>query len=225
MNILVIEDDSDISMLIAFHLKAQGYGVDTAATGREAVEKIAGTRYALAILDMLLPEIPGIEVRGYIRKESPQKDLPVIVASAAAEESDIITALELGADDYITKPFSPKILIARVRSVIRRSEHREVQGPICTESGIMLNPETRECWTGDAQVILTATEFDILSALIKADGRVMSRSGIIEEIKGDDYPVTERSVDVQIASIRKKLGPSGNAIRTVWGIGYRYAEE
>ncbi len=225
MHILVVEDDSDISTLITFHLRAQGFTCDTAATGKEAEEKLKANRYDLAILDMLLPEIPGIEVLGFIRSGSPQPDLPVIVASAAAEESDIITALELGADDYITKPFSPKILTARVKSVIRRAEHRAAGGVIHTESGLFLDTSTRECRIDEKPLTLTGTEFDILSALIKAGGRVMSRSEIISRIKGNDYPVTERSIDVQIAAIRKKLGQNGNAIKTVWGIGYRYAEE
>lgn len=225
MRILVVEDDRDISMLISFHLKANGFDVDTAANGNEAVEKLSGGGYSLAILDILLPGMSGIDVLKHIRTEGPEKDLPVIMASALTDEAEIISSLELGADDYITKPFSPKILVARARSVIRRAEHREVQGALRTENGIYLDPETRRCTVDDSPVTLTATEFDMLRALISAGGRVLARSEIIERIKGDDYPVTERSIDVQIAAIRRKLGAKGNAIRTVWGVGYRYAEE
>lgn len=225
MRILVVEDDKDISTLITFHLKANGFETDTAVNGREAVEKIANGGYSLALLDILLPEMSGVEVLKYIRTESHTPDLPVIVASALTEEAEIIASLELGADDYITKPFSPKILVARVRSVIRRAEHRDIPGAIRTEKGIFIDPGTRKCMAQDEQVFLTATEFDMLLALIKEGGRVLTRTEIIERIKGNDYPVTERSIDVQIASIRKKLGKMGAAIKTVWGVGYRYAEE
>ncbi len=225
MRILVVEDDQDISMLITFHLKANGFETDTASNGREAVEKLSQGGYALALLDILIPELSGIEVLKYIRTESPCPSLPVIVASALTEEAEIIASLELGADDYITKPFSPKILVARVRSVIRRAEHRGITGTVRTEKGLFMDPGTRKCIVNDEPVVLTATEFDMLLALIREGGRVLTRTEIIERIKGNDYPVTERSIDVQIASIRKKLGSMGTAIKTVWGIGYRYAEE
>ena len=225
MRILVVEDDKDISTLISFHLRSNGFETDTAMNGREAEEKLSRGGYSLALLDILLPEISGIEVLKYIRSESPSPDMPVIMASALNDETDIIAALELGADDYITKPFSPKILVARIRSVIRRAEHRAVAGAISTEKGISMDPGTRKCTVTGEPVILTATEFDMLMALIREGGRVLSRTEIIERIKGNDYPVTERSIDVQIASLRKKLGAMGYAIRTVWGIGYRYAEE
>ena len=225
MRILVVEDDQDISMLITFHLKANGFETDTASNGREAVEKLSQGGYALALLDILIPELSGIDVLKYIRTESPCPSLPVIVASALTEEAEIIASLELGADDYITKPFSPKILVARVRSVIRRAEHRGITGIVRTEKGLFMDPGTRKCIVNDEPVVLTATEFDMLLALIREGGRVLTRTEIIERIKGNDYPVTERSIDVQIASIRKKLGSMGTAIKTVWGIGYRYAEE
>ena len=225
MRILVVEDDKDISTLIAFHLKAQGFETDTAATGKEAVEKLSAESYSLAVLDIMLPELSGIEVLKYIRTESPSPGLPVIMASALTDEAEIIASLELGADDYITKPFSPKILVARIRSVLRRAEYRDVAGVVRTENGICIDPGTRQCTVHDEPVVLTATEFDMLLALINEGGRVLTRTEIIEKIKGNDYPVTERSIDVQIASIRKKLGKMGYAIRTVWGVGYRYAEE
>lgn len=225
MRILVVEDDKDISTLIAFHLKANGFETDIASNGRAAIEKLRTGNYALALLDILIPEVSGIAVLKYIRTESPHPDLPVIIASALTEEAEIIASLELGADDYITKPFSPKILVARVRSVIRRGEHRRIAGAVRTEKGIFMDPGTRKCTVLDVPVVLTATEFDMLLALIREGGRVLTRTEIIEKIKGNDYPVTERSIDVQIAALRKKLGKMGYAIKTVWGIGYRYAEE
>ena len=225
MRILVVEDDKDICTLLSFHLKANGFETDMAYSGTDAKAKLAKGGYGLAILDILLPGLSGVEILKYIRTESPVPELPVIMASALDDEADIIAALELGADDYITKPFSPKILAARVRSVIRRSGNRTEKGAVRTENGIFLDPGTRKCTINDVPVVLTATEFDMLLALIQEGGRVLTRSEIIGKIKGDDYPVTERSIDVQIAAIRKKLGALGSAIRTVWGIGYRYAEE
>ena len=174
----------------------------------------------------MLPVVSGLEVLKYIRYQSSNRNLPVIITSALTEESDIITGLELGADDYLTKPFSPKILLARIRSVIRRSEGSGDSGKtINTTNGIHIDAGSRLCYINEESISFTATEFDILLALIKAEGRVLTRAQIMEAIKGDDKAATERSIDVQIASIRKKLGPLGQSIATVWGIGYRYADE
>ena len=222
VKILIVEDDEDIRTLIRFHLHSAGFETEEAGDGEEAVGKLDDT-LSLVILDLMLPKIAGLDVLRMIRKNHPA--LPVIVASALNEESDILTALEIGADDYVTKPFSPRILVARVRSVLRRMEKDPGSDRIETDGGLMLDRGTRECFSSGTPVTLTATEFDLLLALIAADGRVMRRSELIEKVKGDDYPVTERSIDVQIASIRKKLGEKGKAIATVWGIGYRYAEE
>ena len=225
MRILIAEDDKDISTLIQFHLKSNGFSTDIASNGNEAVQKLAAGGYSLALVDILLPGLSGIDVLKYIRTESPFPSLPVIMASALTEEAEIISSLEAGADDYITKPFSPKILVARVRSVIRRAEHKNMAGTVKTEKGIIMDPGTRKCTVCSTPVALTATEFDMLLSLIRAGGRVLTRQEIIERIKGNDYPVTERAIDVQIAAVRKKLGKMGYAIKTVWGIGYRYAEE
>ena len=221
MKILIVEDDSDIRTLIRFHLKGAGFETVEAENGEDAVALLSPS-ISLVLLDLMLPRLSGLDVLRTIRKDYPL--LPVIVASALTEEGDILTALEEGADDYVTKPFSPKILVARIKSVLRRAEKKEDADKIMTENGIILDKGTRECFVDGAPLTLTATEFDILISLINASGRVMRRTELIETIKGDDYPVTERSIDVQIASIRKKLGEKGKAIVTVWGIGYRYVE-
>ncbi|MBQ2259523.1 MAG: response regulator transcription factor [Spirochaetales bacterium] len=227
MKILIVEDDIDISTLIQFHLNAQHYETVIADNGKTAIEKLrANEDISLVILDIMLPVVSGLEVLKYIRYQSSNRNLPVIITSALTEESDIITGLELGADDYLTKPFSPKILLARIRSVIRRSEGSGDSGKtIKTTNGIHIDAGSRLCYINEESISFTATEFDILLALIKAEGRVLTRAQIMEAIKGDDKAATERSIDVQIASIRKKLGPLGQSIATVWGIGYRYADE
>ena len=221
MKILIVEDDSDIRTLIRFHLKGAGFETVEAENGEDAVALLSPS-ISLVLLDLMLPRLSGLDVLRTIRKDYPL--LPVIVASALTEEGDILTALEEGADDYVTKPFSPEILVARIKSVLRRAEKKDDADKIMTENGIILDKGTRECFVDGAPLTLTATEFDILISLINASGRVMRRTELIETIKGDDYPVTERSIDVQIASIRKKLGEKGKAIVTVWGIGYRYVE-
>ena len=223
MTILIVEDDNDIRALMAFHLRSRGYAIEEARDGEEAIEKLSQSIPDLVLLDLMLPRMHGLEVLARIRNGNATKRIPVIVASALTGENDIISALEDGADDYITKPFSPKILSARVHSLLRRSG--KDSDTVSTAGGLVLDKGSRECLLKDEKILLTATEFDILLALVEAEGHVLRRGEIIEEIKGEGYHVTERSIDVQIASLRKKLGDMGSCISTVWGIGYRYAEE
>lgn len=227
MKILIVEDDNDIRTLIQFHLNAQHYETEIAENGKTAIEKLRSNEdFSLVILDIMLPVVSGLEVLKYIRYQSSNRNIPVIITSALTEESDIITGLELGADDYLTKPFSPKILLARIRSVIRRAEGNSESGKtIKTANGITMDASTRLCHANEESIALTATEFDILLSLIRAEGKVLTRAQIMEASKGDDKAATERSIDVQIASIRKKLGNLGSSVSTVWGIGYRYADE
>lgn len=223
MTILIVEDDSDIRALMAFHLRNHGYTTEEAKDGEEALEMLSSSVPDLVLLDLMLPKLSGLDVLSAIRSGSSTKRIPVIVASALTGENDIIKSLEDGADDYITKPFSPKILCARVHSLLRRSG-REMDA-ISTSGGLSIDKGTRECFVSGEKIVLTATEFDILLSLVEAEGHVLRRGEIIERIKGAEYHVTERAIDVQIASIRKKLGDMGKNIATVWGIGYRYAEE
>ena len=223
MTILIVEDDNDIRALMAFHLRSRVYAIEEARDGEEAIEKLSQSIPDLVLLDLMLPRMHGLEVLARIRNGNATKRIPVIVASALTGENDIISALEDGADDYITKPFSPKILSVRVHSLLRRSG--KDSDTVSTAGGLVLDKGSRECLLKDEKILLTATEFDILLALVEAEGHVLRRGEIIEEIKGEGYHVTERSIDVQIASLRKKLGDMGSCIATVWGIGYRYAEE
>ncbi len=225
MRVLIVEDDSDIRMLLRFHLRNAGYTFLEAEDGNQALELIRKEDIDLVILDIMLPGINGIDILKYIRYESQKKKLPVIIASALTEDVDIVTALELGADDYITKPFSPRVLIAKIKSVLRRVDTSEKGPDTISSLGLTMNQLSRTCRIADENIPLKATEFEVLFTLIERPEKVFTRKELIESIKGQDYAVTERSVDVQITSIRKKLGPLGSHIQTVWGIGYKWTEE
>lgn len=233
--ILVVEDEVDIQELVAYHLRQEDFIVLRAMDGKQALEIVRKQVPDLIILDLMLPELSGLDVLKALRYSMNLTSLPVLIASARTEESDIITGLEIGADDYITKPFSPKVLIARVKALLRRSQNvatestshgTEVETPLVqTPGGLVMDMSRFWCEYKGTRLNLTATEFSLLYLLARRMGRVFTRNQMISAIKGDDYPVTERSIDVQVASVRRKLGEGGSAIRTVWGIGYKYQEE
>ncbi len=224
--ILVVEDETDIRNLITYNLEKEGYRVLTAATG-EAGLRLAGDRKPdLVLLDLMLPGVDGLDVCKQLKAGERTSGIPIIMVSARGEESDIVVGLELGADDYVSKPFSPRILLARVRSVLRRIERgRTDQEERILQSGmIRIDRARHEVRCNDEVLDLSATEFGILEYLVAHPGWVFSRSRIIRAVKGEDYPVTERAVDVQILALRKKLGKAGDRIETVRGIGYRFKE-
>lgn len=232
--VLIVEDEVDIQELVSYHLKQEGYSVVQALDGRQALEQVKASAPDLVVLDLMLPELSGLEVLKTIRYSWGMTSLPVLIASARTEESDIVMGLEIGADDYITKPFSPKVLLARIKALLRRAQDQKVtsenkekedSGIIKTSGGLTMDISRYWCEYQGTKLNLTATEFAILHLLAGRTGRVFTRNQIISTIKGDDYPVTERSIDVQVASVRRKLGEGGSALRTVWGIGYKYQEE
>ena len=221
--LLVVEDEVDIRELISFNLEMCGYEVIRAADGLEGWEKARSENPDLIILDLMLPGIDGFEVCKRLRSEKATQSMPVIMLTARSEEESMVKGLELGADDYVTKPFSPRVLVARVKAVLRRkgvlketTSHRTV-----SLHGITIDPARHEVRAGGKNITLSATEFSILFFLAENPGWVFSRSQIIDAVKGEDYPVTSRSVDVQILGIRKKLGDLGDCIETVRGVGYR----
>ncbi len=222
--ILVVDDEEDIRELIQFNLEREGYTVMTAATGEEALSITSHRKPDLIILDLMLPGIDGLEVC----KALSSYEIPILMVTAKGEDSDIILGLEMGADDYITKPFSPRILIARIRAVLRRKKkytNKKVMLKNVSSHGICIDP-ARHLVTNDGEPLdLSVTEFGIFEFLMRNPGWVFSRGQIIESVKGNDYPVTERSVDVQILALRKKLKEKGTIIETVRGIGYRLIEE
>ena len=226
--ILVVDDEADILQLIQYNLEKEGYKTLTTASGEEALREAHRHLPNLIILDLMLPGLDGIEVCKQLRSTEDTKYIPILMVTAKSEESDIITGLEVGADDYITKPFSPKVLIARVRAILRRSRRNPIdegREPYIKIHEIQIDTSKHEIVVADQPMSLSVTEFAILEFLARNPGWVFSRNQIIGAVKGEDYPVTERSVDVQILGLRKKLGEQGRMIETVRGIGYRMKEE
>jgi len=223
--ILVVDDEEDILELVRFNLVKEGYQVTGALTGEEALRKARSEPFDLILLDLMLPGIDGLEVAKKIKAHGKAQHAPIVMLSAKGEEADIVTGLELGADDYITKPFSPRVLIARIRTVLRRKTVKaEDDTAVLQIHELEIHPGRRSVAVRGTPVELTYTEFQVLYILARRPGWVFTRSQIVDAVRGDDYPVTDRSVDVQIVGLRKKLGPCGNYIETVRGVGYRFRE-
>jgi two-component system alkaline phosphatase synthesis response regulator PhoP len=223
--ILVVDDEEDILELVRYNLAREGYRVVCSASGEQALSRARSEPFDLILLDLMLPGMDGLEVAKYLKSDSKTKHIPIIMLTAKGEEADIVTGLELGADDYVTKPFSPRILIARVKAVIRRKVQEEVDdSSIVQIYGLEIDPGKRKVLAKGSHVELTFTEFQVLYLLARRPGWVFTRFKIVDLIRGDDYPVTDRSVDVQIVGLRKKLGPYGKYIETVRGVGYRFRE-
>lgn len=224
--ILVVDDEEDILELVRFNLAREGYDVICTVSGEETL-KISGKEHPdLILLDLMLPGMDGLEVARILKNDSSTKEIPIIMLTAKGEEADIVTGLELGADDYVTKPFSPRILLARVRAILRRKlkDGEPSEESVMRIRNLVIHPGRREVLVNGDHVQLTFTEFGILFFLARRPGWVFTRSQIVDAVRGDDYPVTDRSVDVQIVGLRKKLGPAGKFIETVRGVGYRFKE-
>ena len=223
--ILVVDDEEDILELVRYNLARDGYRVVCAASGEQALSRAKSEPFDLILLDLMLPGIDGLEVAKRLKSKPETRHIPIIMLTAKGEEADIVTGLELGADDYVTKPFSPRILIARVKAVIRRRVKEETDdSSIIQIYELEIDPGKRKVLARGLHVELTFTEFQVLYLLARRPGWVFTRFKIVDLIRGDDYPVTDRSVDVQIVGLRKKLGPCGKYIETVRGVGYRFKE-
>jgi len=223
--ILVVEDEEDIQELLEYTLQNSGYRVDVTDRGEEALELVTENAPSLMVLDLMLPGLDGLEVCRRLKGNEATGSLPVIILTAKGEEEDVIAGFEAGADDYITKPFSPKVLSARVAAVLRRSaDGRPDADGALHYAEIRIHPGRFEVHVDETPVVLTHTEFRILHFLASRPGWVFSRSQIVRAVHGEDYPVTGRSVDVQVASLRKKLGPAAHYITTVRGVGYKLGD-
>ncbi len=225
--VVLIEDEPDIAEVIEYNLAREGYKVFLAYNGLEGLETVKRERPEVVLLDLMLPELDGIEVCRQIRENPMTRSLPIIMVTAKGEESDVVLGLELGADDYVTKPFSPRELIARIKAVLRRRSGRDQwsgQGRIARK-GLVIDAERHEvCIEGDV-VSFTATEFRILYLLASHPGRVFVREQILSQAFGDGTFVVDRNVDVHIRGLRKKMGTLRNLIETVRGVGYRFQDE
>jgi len=223
--VLVIDDEEDILELVRYHLDRDGYGVVCAATGEDALKMATSQAFQLIVLDLMLPAMDGLEVTRRLKANPDTAGVPIVMLTAKGEESDIVAGLELGADDYITKPFSPQVLLARVRAVLRRLSRPEAdEAEAIRIHQLVIHPGRREVWVEGEPAPLTFTEFQVLYYLARRPGWVSTRSQIVDAVRGSDYPVTDRSVDVQIVGLRKKLGSCGQYIETVRGVGYRFKE-
>jgi two-component system phosphate regulon response regulator PhoB len=222
--ILLVDDEEDIVELLKLNLLREGYKVLTCGTGEQALEIARSKLPSLMILDLMLPGIDGLEVCKRLRSDPKTERIPIIILSAKGEEADIVTGLELGADDYVTKPFSGKVLVARVRRVLRKTVTTGDEKTAVKIHELTIDPARREVLAGNKQIELTFAEFNILHLLARRPGLVFTRYQIVDALHGGDYVVTERSVDVQIVSLRKKLGPYGKYIETVRGVGYRFKD-
>jgi two-component system phosphate regulon response regulator PhoB len=222
--ILVIEDDPEIQELLSLSMSKEGWKIIQAKTGEEGLKLLQNKKVNCILLDIMLPGIDGLKTLKKIKEIEQCRDVPVIMTTAKGEESDIITGLELGADDYVVKPYSPKVLIARIRAGLRRQEEKEANADVTVfqQGNIKLDSARHTVSCGNSQLELSPTEFAILKHFLSNPDIVFSRNQIIAAIRGDDYPVTDRSVDVQILGLRKKLGKAGDLIETIRSIGYRF---
>ncbi len=222
--LLVVDDEEDLLELVRYNLSKDGYAVECVATGEEALKSARREPPDLIVLDLMLPAVDGLEVCRRLKADTKTRDIPIIMLTAKSEESDMIAGLERGADDYIAKPFSPRVLTARVKALLRRQEAQrqaEMETTIDVHE-LSIHPGRHEATLAGAALELTYTEFALLQFLAKRPGWAYTRSQIVDAVKGEDYPVTERSVDVQVAGLRKKLGTFGSYIETVRGVGYRF---
>ena len=220
--VLVVEDEPDIRDLLAFHLERGGYQVTRAATGPEALRQLRAAPPDLVIVDLMLPEMDGLEVCRRLRAEPATAALPVIMLTAKGDEVDRVVGLELGADDYVVKPFSPKEVLARVRAVLRRAREPLSGAPLAV-GGITLDGATHQATVSGHPLSLTPKEFDLLRALLEARGRVLSREFLLDRVWGYARAgeIESRTVDVHVRRLRAKLGPEGERILTVKNVGYR----
>jgi two-component system phosphate regulon response regulator PhoB len=222
--ILIVDDEEDILELVRLALTREGYTVITAATGEQAIELAQARQPDLAILDLMLPGIDGFEVCRVLKNNPRTEQMPVIMLTARSEDSDIVAGLELGADDYVTKPFNLRVLVARVRRVLRKKVAQNLARGVVKIHDLTIDPGRCEVLLGGSPITLTFSEFNILYTLAKRPGVVFTRYQIVDALHGNDHIVTERAVDVQIAYLRKKLGPAKDYIETVRGVGYRFAD-
>ena len=223
--ILVVDDEPDLLELVRVNLSQAGFEVETAETGRQALERARRSAPDLLILDLMLPDLSGTEVCRHLRADAALGEIPIIMLTARADEVDRVVGLEIGADDYVTKPFSPRELTLRVRAVLRRRQPTSGPGsPVLERATLRLDPDRHRCFVEQTEIELTAKEFALLQGLMMRPGRVMTREQLLDDVWGTDIAVTTRTIDTHLKRLREKLGPASHLIETVRGVGYRFSE-
>lgn len=226
--IMVVDDEADIRELIRFNLEKEGFEVVSVSDGETALEEARLRQPDLILLDVMLPGMDGVEVCFKLKSDVAFKSIPIVMLSAKSDESDQLVGLKIGADDYLVKPFSPKVLVAKIGAIIRRgdvvSSSSVDEEPVIRFKGLYMNPNDFSVSYKEAPLKLTAVEYKILYFLARKPGRVYTRERIIEQVRGDDVIITGRTVDVHILSLRRKLGDAADLIETVRGIGYKVQE-
>lgn len=224
--IILVEDEDDIAALIKLQAEISGYKLIIESDGLNGYRTIEKEKPDLVILDIMLPGQSGLDICRKVKSHPELKNIPVIMISAKSEELDVVLGLELGADDYVTKPFSTKILFSRVRAILRRGVEPETKGPKSIEFGIFtLEIDKYQLRKKNKYIPITLSEFGILRRLLMNRGKVLSRNQLLDDIQNNDAFIVDRNIDVHIASLRKKLGPNFSSIETVRGVGYRFCDE
>lgn len=222
--ILVVDDEPDILELIRYNLSNEGFHVDTAATGHEALSQITRSKPDLIVLDLMLPDQSGVEVCKKLRANQTFQRLPIIMLTARSEEADRVVGFEIGADDYVTKPFSPRELALRIKSVLRRTSESSPRSSRLERDDLIVDRASHRCTVAEQEVELTAKEFDLLVTLMMWPGQVRTREQLIESVWGSDFSVSSRTVDTHLKRLREKIGPYAELIQTVRGVGYRFSD-
>ena len=223
--VLIVEDDRDIARLVGYNLEKSGYASSAVRSGEEALDHLERTRCDLVILDIMLPGMDGFEVCRRIRRSARTARIPVLMLTAKGEEVDRIVGLELGADDYVVKPFSPRELMLRVKAILKRRAAEETAEGVLKAGDIEIDTARHMVTVGKKRIDLTALEFRLLTTLMKRRERVQTRDVLLEDVWGITTSLNTRTVDTHIKRLRQKLGPAGDIIRTVRGLGYKLSEE
>ena len=223
--IIVVEDEPDLVDVVTYNLKREGYLVLAAQRGDEGINLIRSERPDLVLLDLMLPGMDGLSICRQMKSDESLKEIPIIIASAKGEESDVVIGLEMGADDYLAKPFSPRELLARIKAVLRRGAPRDVIRERLVIRGLVIDSGKHEVRIEDEIVSLTSTEFKLLHHLASSKGRAFSREQLLNKVVGMGVVVVDRNIDVHIRAVRKKLGNHSNMIQTIRGVGYRFVED
>lgn len=225
IKIVVVEDESDILELVTFHLEQEGFSVSGCAEGAAALSAIEEQQPDLVILDLMLPEMSGTEICKRLKQADATRNIPVLILTAKGEEIDRVVGFELGADDYVTKPFSPRELVLRVKAILKRIQPQPADSDVMRLHGLTIDVAGHNVLLEGAPVELTATEFKLLVTLVERKGRVQTRDGLLQTVWGYEYPGFTRTVDTHMRRLRVKLGPWGDHIETVRGVGYRFRED